>query len=64
LFERVSDGTISVVGNVHNSRDRIANGLGIFRGDLHATCLAALRDPVAPVIVDQPSLSGPVAMIV
>jgi 3-polyprenyl-4-hydroxybenzoate decarboxylase len=38
-----------VVGNLLNTRERIAQGLGIAREDLHALCLDALRNPIAPV---------------
>lgn len=51
LFERVGNGAMPVVGNLLNSRDRMANALGIGRGDLHARCLSALRNPIAPVMV-------------
>ena len=53
LFEQVGDGAMPVIGNLYNSRERIATGLGVARGDLHAFCLAALRDPIAPAIVAQ-----------
>jgi len=56
LFERVGDSAMPVLGNLHNSRQRLADGLGIARGDLHASCLAAVREPIAPVIVER----GPV----
>jgi 2,5-furandicarboxylate decarboxylase 1 len=60
LFERVGDGAIPVVANLLNSRQRIACGLNIARRDLHTCCLAALRDPILPVIVEQ----GPVQDVV
>jgi 2,5-furandicarboxylate decarboxylase 1 len=53
LFERVGDGAMPVVANLLNSRQRIARGLGIARSDLHPYCLAALRGPIAPVMVEQ-----------
>src|SRR5271155_2491161 len=53
LFERVGDGAMPVIGNLYNSRGRIADGLGVAREDLHAFCLAALRDQIAPAIVAQ-----------
>jgi 2,5-furandicarboxylate decarboxylase 1 len=56
LFERVGDSALPVVGNLYNSRQRLADGLGIPRANLHASCLAALRDRIAPVIVER----GPV----
>jgi UbiD family decarboxylase len=51
LFERVGNGQMPVVANLLNSRQRITRGLGIARGELHAHCLAALRNPIAPTIV-------------
>ena len=53
LFERVGNNLMPVVANLLNSRQRIARGLGIARADLHAYCLGALRDPIAPVVVGQ-----------
>jgi len=53
LFERVGNSAVPVVANLLGSRQRIARGLDISRGDLHKCCLAALRDPVPPVIVEQ-----------
>ncbi len=53
LFERVGNSAMPVVANLLNSRQRIARSLGIARNDLHACCLAALRDPIPPVMVAQ-----------
>ena len=43
VFEQVAGHDIPVVGNLLNSRERIAGALGIARADLHAFCLNALR---------------------
>ena len=43
LFGRVVGHNMPVVGNLLNSRERIAGALGIARADLHAFCLNALR---------------------
>jgi 2,5-furandicarboxylate decarboxylase 1 len=60
LFERIGDGpAMPVVGNLLNSRGRIARGLGIERKELHSYCLGALRDRIAPAIVNE----GPVQEI-
>jgi len=53
FFERVGNHAMPVVGNLLNSRQRIACGLSIIRNDLHARCLAALRDPIPPVMVER-----------
>ncbi len=60
LFERVGNHAMPVIGNLLNTRERIARGLGIAREDLHALCLDALRNPIAPVMVER----GPVQDIV
>jgi UbiD family decarboxylase len=60
LFERVGQHAMPVVGNVFNSRERIARGLGVAREDLHEFCVAALRNPVAPMLVEH----GPVQQVV
>jgi len=52
LFERVANSPMPVVGNLHNSRQHIAIGLDIPRNNLHASCLAALRGRIPPVIVE------------
>jgi 2,5-furandicarboxylate decarboxylase 1 len=52
LFEQAGNNPIPVVANLLNSRDRIARGIGIKRKDLHARCLAALRERISPVLVD------------
>src|SRR5262249_5722877 len=53
LFARVVDHNIPVVGNLLNSRERVAQALGIARTDLHAFCPNALRKPISPVIVER-----------
>lgn len=50
LFEAVQGHSIPVVGNVFNSRDRLARALGVPRTDLHNFVLQALRRPVVPVM--------------
>src|SRR5437764_12837393 len=60
LFERVADYPVPVVASLLNSRERITRALGIARGDLHEFCLAALRNPIAPVMTQ----AGPVQEIV
>ncbi|HSG19818.1 MAG TPA: UbiD family decarboxylase, partial [Burkholderiaceae bacterium] len=51
LFLDVQGHTMPVVGNLLNSRDRIALGLGVPRHALSATLLQALGQRVAPAIV-------------
>jgi len=53
LFERVRNHAIPVVGNVFNSRERIARGLGIPRSYLHDFCVNALRNPIPPAITSE-----------
>ena len=53
LFERVGHHSMPLVASLLNSRERMAQALGIARGELHAFCLAALRNPVAPVMVER-----------
>jgi 2,5-furandicarboxylate decarboxylase 1 len=60
LFERVDAHSMPLVANLLNSRARIARSLGIARNELHDFCLAALRDPIVPVMVGQ----GPVQEVV
>jgi 2,5-furandicarboxylate decarboxylase 1 len=60
LFERVGAHSMPLVANLLNSRARIACALGIARNELHDFCLAALRSPIAPVMVGQ----GPVQEVV
>jgi UbiD family decarboxylase len=58
LFENVRDHSIPVVGNLLNSRERMARALGIARSDLHEFCVAALRTPISPVVVAQAALQA------
>ncbi|WP_274626748.1 UbiD family decarboxylase [Arvimicrobium flavum] len=51
LFDNVAGHAMPVIGNLFNSRDRFARGLGVAAKDLDATCLAALRNPIKPVLV-------------
>jgi 2,5-furandicarboxylate decarboxylase 1 len=53
MFERVGNQTIPVVGNLLNSRQRMARALGVARNELHDFCLAALRNPIPPVMVGE-----------
>jgi 2,5-furandicarboxylate decarboxylase 1 len=53
LFERMGNHSMPVVANLLASRERMARALGIARGELHAFCLAALRNPIAPVMVER-----------
>jgi UbiD family decarboxylase len=50
LFQNVQGYDMPVVGNLLNSRDRIARSLGVDRKDLHATLLKAIGKRIAPVI--------------
>jgi UbiD family decarboxylase len=43
---------MSVIGNLFNSRERFARGLGVAGSELDAFCLSALRNPVKPVLVE------------
>jgi 2,5-furandicarboxylate decarboxylase 1 len=52
LFERPGNNAFPLVGNVLNSRDRIARGLGIERKDLHECCVAALHEQIPPIVVE------------
>jgi 2,5-furandicarboxylate decarboxylase 1 len=55
LFEAVQGHSIPVVGNVFNSRDRMARALGADRKHLHRFILDALRKPVAPMLQSGPA---------
>lgn len=52
-FEKVAGSGFPVVGNILNSRDRIARAFGVPRGELHDFVLRALRAPIAPVMVER-----------
>lgn len=54
-FESVRGHAIPVVGNVFNSRARLARALGVERSALHEVMLAALRNPIAPVLQSGPA---------
>ena len=60
LFTAVTNSTMSVVGNLFNSRARFAQALEIAPSELDAACLHALQNPVPPVLVD----AAPVQSIV
>ena len=53
FFANVSGHKMPVVGNLFNGRERFAQGLGVARSELDAFCLAALRRPIAPVMVER-----------
>jgi 2,5-furandicarboxylate decarboxylase 1 len=52
LFERVQGSPMRVVGNLFNSRQRIAAGLGIAVADILPSIQEAIRSPLSPVEVD------------
>lgn len=52
LFANVVGHAMPVVGNLYNSRERFARALGVPVCELDTHCLAALRRPIKPVIVD------------
>jgi 4-hydroxy-3-polyprenylbenzoate decarboxylase len=66
LFESVTGGALPVVGNVLNSRRRMANALGVDLGELQERIVDAISRPMAPrevangpcqeVVVDAPDL--------
>src|SRR3974390_2984141 len=66
LFESVVGGALPVVGNVLNSRRRMADALGVGLDDLQERIVDAISRPVAPrevadgpcqeVVVDAPDL--------
>jgi 4-hydroxy-3-polyprenylbenzoate decarboxylase len=68
LFESVVGGALPVVGNVLNSRRRMADALGVGLGELQERIVDAISRPVAPrevadgpcheVVVDTPDLLG------
>jgi 2,5-furandicarboxylate decarboxylase 1 len=68
LFESVLGGALPVVGNVLNSRRRMADALGVGLGELQARIVDAISRPVAPrevadgpcqeVVVHAPDLLG------
>jgi 2,5-furandicarboxylate decarboxylase 1 len=56
FFRQVKGYEMPVVGNVLNSRERIARGLGVERDLLQQVCMTAIDEGLEPNIVDQ----GPV----
>lgn len=68
LFESVRGGALPVVGNVLNSRRRMADALGVGLGELQERIADSISRPVAPrevaggpcqeVVVDAPDLTG------
>jgi 4-hydroxy-3-polyprenylbenzoate decarboxylase len=72
LFESVVDGALPVVGNVLNSRRRMADALGVGLGELQERIVDAISRPIAPrevadapcqeVVVDMPDLLGEVPL--
>lgn len=56
LFTAVKDSDMPVIGNVMNSRERIAGLLGVEKAQLHEVLLEALSKPIQPVIVDSAPL--------
>lgn len=52
LFLNVTGHTLPVVGNIMNSRERIASLLGVGKTDLHEVILKALASPIPPVLVE------------
>jgi 2,5-furandicarboxylate decarboxylase 1 len=53
LFERVGNHAMPVIGNLLNSRERIAHALCVARSDLHDFCLTALRNPIPPAMTER-----------
>lgn len=52
LFENVAGHKMPVIGNLFNNRGRFARSFGIEASELDAFCLAALRNPITPVMVE------------
>lgn len=52
LFTDVAGHDMPVIGNIMNSRERVARLLGIEKPRLHETILDALGKPIQPVIID------------
>jgi len=57
FFRHIEGHEMPVVGNLLNTREKIARGLGIERSQLQETCLAALRNGIEPVIVAEAPLN-------
>src|ERR1044071_6950027 len=60
FFRQVQGYTMPVVGNLLNSREKIARSLGLEPAQLQAACLAALEQGLKPEIVAE----GPVQEII
>ncbi len=60
FFRQVKGSDMPVVGNVLNSRERIARGLGVERSELQRSCMTAIDEGLEPVILDD----GPVQQVV
>lgn len=52
LFGNVAGHAMPVIGNLLNSRERFARGLGVAGNELDPFCLSALRNPVKPALVE------------
>jgi 2,5-furandicarboxylate decarboxylase 1 len=52
LFEAVAGHGMAVIGNLMNTRERVARLLGVERSRLHEAVLNALGTPIQPVLVD------------
>jgi 2,5-furandicarboxylate decarboxylase 1 len=51
FFRHVKGHEMPVMGNLLNTREKIARGLGVQRSQLQENCLAALHNGIEPVIV-------------
>ena len=60
FFRQVRGHTMPVVGNLLNTRDKIARALGVERSALQAACLAALEKGIKPELV----AGGPVQEVI
>jgi 2,5-furandicarboxylate decarboxylase 1 len=60
LFRRVQGYEMPVVGNVLNTRDKIARGLGVPPSELQAACIEALEHAIEPAVVP----TGPIQDVV
>mgnify|MGYP001052457669 FL=1 len=56
LFSNVIGHTLPVVGNIMNSRERVAGLLGVEKADLQKMILKALASPISPVMVENAPL--------
>jgi 2,5-furandicarboxylate decarboxylase 1 len=60
LFRQVEGFEMAVVGNVLNTRDKIARGLGVERSELQRACIEALEHGIEPLVIP----AGPVQEVV